>query len=126
MERVDTLSIANDRIKQVDLIITESLPVQVYLQIRGQFHTACGGYPIISDRQNDEKFEVTVAFDTQRFPEEETPCTAGDSLIFHPLQVYGLVAGTYEYVINGTYTGSFELKSHNLIPRSLVKLPTTN
>lgn len=125
LEGVDTLSVANDRIKQVDLIITESLPVQAYLQIRGRFYSACGDFPIISDRQNAKRFEVTVAFDKKRFP-EETPCTAEESLIFHPLQVYGLAAGTYEYVINGTYTGSFELKSDNLMPPSLMKLPTAN
>lgn len=126
LERVTTIPpIAGDRIKQVDLIITESLPVQVYLQIRGQFYSACGDSPIISERQNAEIFEVTVAFDTGPFPEKR-PCAAEESLIFHPLQVYGLVAGTYEYAINGTYTGSFELKSDNLMPRSLMKLPTTN
>ena len=134
LESVVTVPITDDRIKQVKVIVTESLPAQIYLQMSGRFAFSCGDRYIISDRRTEEprseptneKFEVTVTF-YDRFA-DEAPCTVEDNLSFivHPLQVYGLVAGTYEYVINGTHTGTFELKSDNILPSSLMKIPAPN
>lgn len=135
LERVATVPIIEDRIKQVEVIVTESLPAQVYLQMSGEFSFSCRGHRYsISERRTAEpgngptyeKFEVAVAFDDRSA--DETPCTVEDNLSFivHPLQVYGLVAGTYEYVINGAHTGTFELKSDNILPSSLMKIPAPN
>ena len=135
LERVATVPITEHRIKQVEVIVTESLPAQVYLQMSGEFSSSCRGHRYsISERRTvepvsgptNEKFEVAVAFDDSSA--DETPCTIEDNLSFivHPLQVYGLVAGTYEYVINGTHTGTFELKNDNILPSSLMKIPALN
>lgn len=135
LESVVTVPITDDRIKQVEVIVTESLPAQVYLQMSGEFSFSCRGHRYsISERRTaepgsgptNEKFEVAVAFDDHSA--DETLCTIKDNLSFiiHPLQVYGLVAGTYEYVINGTHTGTFELKSDNILPSSLMKIPAPN
>ncbi len=142
LDRVVTVPIIDDRIKQVEVIVTESLPAQVYLQMSGRFAFSCGDDRyidryIISERRTKEhrseptnvKLEVTVTFQDlhDRFV-NETPCTLEDNLSFiiHPLKVYGLAAGTYEYVINGTHTGSFELKNDNILPSSLMKTPASN
>lgn len=135
LESVVTVPIIDDRIKQVEVIVTESLPAQVYLQMSGRLAFSCGDDRyIISERRTKEhrseptnvKLEVTVTF--HNHSADEAPCTVEDNLSFiiHPLKVYGLVAGTYEYVINGIHTGTFELKNDNILLSSLMKTPASN
>ena len=122
LDGVETARITDDRIKHIELIVTESLPIQVYLLMSIQLRHSCGDRYIINERKSDKnKFEIAVGFYNRS--SEEIPCDDEDKTIdiAHPLKVFGLVAGIYEYVINGAHTGSFELKSDNFLPESWMK-----
>lgn len=110
-------------ISQVELIVTESSPVQVFLKISGMV-TACTDFKIsqrLSDRivegqiLNDRLFEVVVSSFSTTTPETVCIAVMMDFERVIPLQVFELSAGIYEYVVNGTHTGTFDLKSDNVL-----------
>lgn len=98
-------------IPQVELIILESFPVQVFLKLSGSV-TACSDLKI-NQRFKENRFEISVIPFSTLGP--DTACIAVvlpfEKII--PLQVYGLPAGTYEYIVNNHYTGTFELANDN-------------
>ena len=116
--RVNAIPLNEDIVAQVDLIVTGEQPIQAILKLSGYFNYSCGNVLIVNQGHTHLRFEVTVAFYNQfSGTDTEPPCTTDDKLytIVLPLQVYGLSTGTYEYVVNGTHTGTFELKSENVI-----------
>lgn len=123
---VDAVPLNGDIVEQVDLIVTGAQPIQAFLKLSGYFNYSCGNVLIVNQKhtkyidkpQYRLRFEVTVAFYNQfSGTDTKAPCTTDDKLytLVLPLQVYGLSAGTYEYAVNGTQTGTFELKSENVI-----------
>lgn len=97
---------------QVEVIVTNDSPVQVFLKVSGQFNSSCGEIERTYQRLKDNRFEVSVYF------KEYPPLTLCFQVItpfekIIPLQVYGLSAGTYEYSVNGEHTGTFDLLIDN-------------
>jgi len=109
-------------IDNVNLVTTDSFPVQVFLQVSGHF-IGCGGLGAINKRLVGEQFEISINEAPGPDPMEFT-CTA-DIKPFKTiiaLPVYGLEAGIYSYKVNGrdlssgeiiSPTGTFELKKNN-------------
>jgi hypothetical protein len=103
-------------VEQVKLVVTDTFPVQVFLNIQGTFNDGCGGLRPINHRRVDNRFEVTVQAEFPDLPPGTFSCTM--SLVpFEkniPLPVYDLNAGNYEYSVNGgDYTGTFALTRDN-------------
>jgi hypothetical protein len=109
-------------IDNVNIVTTDSFPVQVFLQVSGHF-IGCGGLGAINKRLVGEQFEISINEAPGPDPMEFT-CTA-DIKPFKTtiaLPVYGLEAGIYSYKVNGrdlssgeiiSPTGTFELKKNN-------------
>lgn len=99
---------------QVEIIRTDSSPIQVFLKVSGQFSSSCGNFGQINQRLKDNNFDIAVHF---------TPIPPGTACLMVitpfekiiPLEVYGLPAGTYEYSVNGEHTGSFTLTKDNTL-----------
>lgn len=132
--RVDAVPLTEDIVKQIDLVVTDEKPIQVFLKASVYFSYSCGNALIVDqtvgkylDRpQYRLHFEVTVAF--YNFLNLEAPCVTDDKLcaFILPLKVYGLSTGVYEYVVNGTHTETFELKSQNVVSDVLLKSRSKN
>ena len=98
----------------VEVIVTSSTPIQVFLKVSGQFSSGCEQFGQINQRLKDNKFEITLHLAS--IP-ANTACATVlvpyEKII--PLQVYGLSAGTYEYSVNGEHTGTFTLTKENTL-----------
>jgi len=109
-------------IDNVNIIITDNFPVQVFLQVNGYF-VGCGGLGAINKRLVGKQFEISINEAPGPDP-LEFACTT-DLKPFQTtiaLPVYGLEAGIYSYKVNGrdlsrgdiiSPTGTFELKKNN-------------
>ena len=102
-------------IEQVEILITDSFPVQVFLKIQGTFTSGCSDLGQINQRLINNLFEVTVHAEFPDLPLGTYACTANIRLFEKviPLPVYDLSAGSYKYSINGDYAGTFTLNKHN-------------
>jgi hypothetical protein len=102
-------------IEQVELVVTDSFPVQVFLNIQGWI-SSCSDPGQINQRLIGNRFEVTIQAEFPNGSPDTYVCTA-DVILFEkniPLSVYDLKAGDYEYSINGgDYTGTFTLTQDN-------------
>ncbi|WAK02499.1 hypothetical protein [Methylobacter sp. YRD-M1] len=106
-------------IGQAKLVVTDSFPVQVFLNIQGTFTSGCGDLGQINQRLVGSRFEVTVHAEFPDLPSGSFACTANIRYFEKniPLAVYDLNAGNYEYSINGgDYTGTFTLAKDNRYP----------
>ncbi|MCE7914234.1 MAG: hypothetical protein DYH15_05990 [Nitrosomonas sp. PRO4] len=99
----------------VELIVTSTLPIQVFLKINGfTAPSPCSEFGQINQRLKTNKFEVTMH--VVPGPNDITCATIVvpyEKII--PLAVYGLPAGTYEYSLNGEHTGTFSLAVENTL-----------
>lgn len=102
----------------VEAIVTDSLPVQVFLSVKGNRTTGCEAVGRIDQRLNEKHFEVVISMISTIPSDGSVGCTQAlapfERII--PLQVYGLDAGVYEYSVNGERSGTFELTSDNNLP----------
>jgi hypothetical protein len=102
-------------IETVEVRKSGTLPVSVYLQVKGTA-SACdfNGPARLHQRQQGTRFDVNISASHISPPSAMQVCTA-DIRPFKltvPLEVYGLAAGTYTYNVNGV-TGSFSLEADN-------------
>jgi hypothetical protein len=102
-------------IEKVKLVITDSFPVQVLLNIQG-WVGGCLSLGQINQRLINNRFEITIHAELPDVSPGTYVCTA--NVIFFekniPLSVYDLSAGSYEYSINdGDYVGAFTLVKDN-------------
>ncbi|MDD2762156.1 MAG: hypothetical protein PHH11_17910 [Methylomonas sp.] len=102
-------------ITEAKLIITNSFPVQVLLNIKG-WVGGCLSLGPIHQRLVNNRFEITVFAQNPDLPQGSYACPANvvafDKNI--PLSVYDLPVGNYEYSINGgDYVGNFTLSKDN-------------
>ncbi len=101
---------------QVEIIKTDSFPIQVFLKVTGHFTTGCQEMGQISYRLLEQRFDIWM-YSTQdeKFSTGEFTCGAGFSPFTHiiPLPVYGLDKGEYKYSVNGRYTDTFNLAENN-------------
>jgi len=112
-------------IEQVKLVITNSFPIQVFLNVQGTFTSGCGDLGQINQRLISNRFEVTIHAEFPDAPLCTQQVRAFEKNI--PLSVYDLSAGSYEYSINGgDYVGTFTLTQDNrfaLTNKSLIPIP---
>jgi hypothetical protein len=100
-------------IKNVELIITDTSPVQVFLKISSP-HISCNVPGKIGLRKTDNRFNVSAGFTP--FP-PNIVCAAVISPFEKTIQlpVFGLPAGIYGYNVNGEFVGWFELTEDNTL-----------
>ena len=102
--------------EKVEVIVTDSSPVQVFLKISGEFANGCAFFQQINQILKNNKFEITLHLGPNPSP-PDLICTTAlvpyEKIV--PLEVYGLPAGTYEYSVNGEHTGSFTLTKDNTL-----------
>ncbi len=102
--------------EKVEVIVTDSSPVQVFLKISGQFGSGCEYFQQINQVLKNNKFEITLHLGPNP-PSPDILCTMAlvpyEKII--PLEVYGLPAGDYEYSVNGEHTGTFTLTKDNTL-----------
>lgn len=116
-------------IEQVELIVIDSFPVQVFLKVQGAFPGNCGNLGQINQRLIDHRFEVAVHTEFPDLPLGTYACTQNMEYFEKniPLSVYDLSAGSYEYSINGgDYAGTFTLTEDNrfaLTNPNLIPIP---
>lgn len=101
----------------VEVRITDSFPVQVFLKIRGHLANGCLMVGGIHQRLKSNRFEVTVNAVSMVPDDGSVACTQAlvpfERMV--PLQVYGLPSGIYSYIVNGEIEGSFELTEDNTL-----------
>ncbi len=97
--------------------ITESVPVQVFLDIRGHLSNGCLAIGGTHQRLKNSRFEITVNAVSTVPDDGSVACTQAlvpfEKMV--PLQVYGLSMGIYSYIVNGEIEGSFELTEDNTL-----------
>jgi len=101
-------------ITNVELIQTDSFPVQVFVRISGIFNNGCQKIGQIATKVTDNRIDVSVFYDNASL-EDGQFC----AMVMVPfsktisLPVYGLSAGVYEYTVNYNFSGTFELDKDN-------------
>ncbi|MCE7913868.1 MAG: hypothetical protein DYH15_04095 [Nitrosomonas sp. PRO4] len=120
--RAEAFPVSDDLVKDVELLMTEAQPIQVFFHVNGKFGIDCGNIPSINYRRSTHidrpqyrsEFDVTIRFLQNG---TESPCTTDEKIyVFDfPIQAYGLQSGLYTYTINGVHTGTFELKTDNVL-----------
>ncbi len=112
-------------INNATLFMTNTYPVQVFLEIKGYF-TGCGGLGEINQRLVGRRFEITVNEAVINESAEMT-CTADlkPFITTVPLYGYALETGAYSYKVNGrslstgeinSPMGEFEISEINILP----------
>lgn len=105
-------------IEQVDVFQTNTFPVQVFLEISGNYPTGCGQLGRIQQIVDGNRFNVHVYFENDEWVANPlVPCTLAQRPFkeVFPLDVYGLAPGNYEYTLNDKFSGSFTLATDNNI-----------
>lgn len=97
----------------VEVIVKEALPVQVFLKVKGSFGSPCEKVGRISHRLKGNRFDVVITMVSTASDVVGCPTVVMPFETVIPLPMYGLAAGIYNYIVNGKMTGSFELKSDN-------------
>lgn len=106
-------------IDSVNVVQTNSVPIQVFLEVEGSLPNECFDIGQVNQRLDANQFNVVVSaiFSAP----EGTLCN--QALVpfkkVIPLDVYGLQAGTYTYYANGI-TGFFKLAVDNTLPTTTV------
>ncbi len=104
------------QIDKVEVIKTDSFPIQVFLRVVGNFTSGCQEMGQINYQLLGKKFEVWMYSNVgEKFSSGEFSCTQGFVPFTHiiPLPIYSLNKGEYEYSVNGRYTGTFNLAKDN-------------
>jgi hypothetical protein len=104
------------QIDKVEVIKTDSFPIQVFLRVVGNFTSGCQEMGQINYQLLGNKFEVWMYSNVgEKFSSGEFACTQGFVPFTHIilLPIYSLNKGEYEYSVNGRYTGTFGLAKDN-------------
>lgn len=108
----------NQDISRVELVITDSFPVQVFLEVSGTFTHGCARHGQVQHLLADNTFVVNAYYQNNVWTEtpEIVLCTAimQPFSFVYPLQVYGLPAGEYHYRVNDRFSGTFTLDKNNV------------
>ena len=100
-------------VDSVQILMLESFPVQVNVQVRGELPNGCTEINDIITQTDGTQFDVAIT--TVQQP--DTVCTEAvvpfEEMV--PLEVEGLDAGTYTITVNGVQ-GSFTLDVDNRLP----------
>lgn len=100
-------------VDSIDILIMESMPVQVSVVARGNLPDGCTSIGQVTTERDDKTFVVTL---TTKRP-LDAMCT--EALVPYeqtlPLDVAGLPAGVYTVTVNGV-SDTFELAVDNVLP----------
>lgn len=115
-------------IDSIQVITSESFPVQIEVRVRGQLQDGCTSLDEIITERNGNDFQVRI---TTVRPADQicTQATVPYEEVV-PLDVSNLVAGTYTVSVNGV-NGSFTLDANNVetaetpTPEAVAATPTT-
>lgn len=111
--------VENQYIEAVSHQVTDTFPVQVFVQITGTFSHGCPASGQINSRRIGNAFEIRAYLANNRWLLDpgSVACTAAlePFSIILPLDVYGLEAGEYTYTVNGSFAGAFTLESPNVL-----------
>ncbi len=109
------------QVNTVELVKTQDMPVQVFLKVSGAFPNGCLQVGEAGVSVTGNKFNVYLYYtDESIHPSAPRDCAA----VVVPyvkvilLPVYGLPAGSYEYSLNGKFSGSFTLSADNILPNT--------
>ena len=109
-----------DHVIKVETVIVDSFPVQVFLRVNAYVPSPCGFSTPINQIRKGNKFEITMHLIPKTFPPGRNITDivlCSQFVVFYeqniPLWTYGLPAGTYEYSVNDTHTGTFTLSKEN-------------
>ncbi len=100
--------------EKLEVIVTDSSPIQVFLKTSVKFGDGCIRYGWINHRRTGNTFEIVMHRDHGIHAAVICAAPVTDEKVI-PLQVYGLPAGTYEYNVNGAHTGTFSLSKDNTL-----------
>ncbi len=98
-------------VDEIDILILESFPVQVWVIARGNLPDPCTEISEVLQEREGDTFFITIK--TYRPPGFCIQVIAPFEEII-PLEVYGLPAGTYTVDVNGVQ-GTFDLEVDNFI-----------
>lgn len=107
-------------ITNVELVQTQTFPVQIFLKISGRFSNGCPKLGKMSHALAGSDFNVAVYYRPQPEFDGTVVCTQAevDFSTYMPLPVYGLDAGVYSYTVNDEVltknnSGTFTLTQKN-------------
>lgn len=100
--------------EKIEVIVIDSSPIQVFLKASVKFGDGCVRYGSINQRQTGNTFEIVMHKNHGIHPTVICADPITDERVI-PLQVYGLPADTYEYIVNGKKTGTFTLSKDNTL-----------
>jgi hypothetical protein len=105
-----------EEITDVDLVMTTDTPVQAFVKIQGKFPNGCRQLGKVASRKTGTTFEVYLYY-LHGTSTSGSPCAGGEVPYTKvvPLDVYGLPANTYRWVVNGRFTGTFTLPADNVL-----------
>ncbi|HBN15684.1 MAG: hypothetical protein CMQ46_11940 [Gammaproteobacteria bacterium] len=104
-------------LQTVEVLKTDTAPVQVFLIISGMHSSSCDEIGNVASRYDAATSTLVVNLYYQPFG--EGACTG----VFRPfehvmaLPVFGVLAGEYKVLVNGTYEAPFELLEDNKLDR---------
>lgn len=116
-------------IEKASVVKTDSFPVQVFLEVEGRFGSPCAR-PQLEKRLVGDTFHISIQEERTSVLMACIAVTAAFSWIV-PLEVYGLPAGEYKYVVNrgisvnqgAVLSGSFILDTNNIFQRAAPEYP---
>lgn len=112
-----------DVIESVEVVQTDSTPVQVLLKIEGTFPTGCGDFGYVRESVAENHYEVRAYYlnDTWLESPEVVLCmqVTRPFTKYLPLSVYGQQAGEYSYSLNESFSGTFTLAEDNVMADSM-------
>jgi len=107
-------------IDQVEVIVTDSFPVQVFLEVFGFKPNPCFVFNSVNQRLEDNQFDITIPLRLNQPSQSSCLAVTEPFVKIIPLLVYGLDAGSYEYNVNSrsddVFSGTFILKEDNRLP----------
>ena len=108
-----------DGITNVNISLTETFPVQGFLEISGAHTSGCGSIEKVRHQLVGNTFIVSVddiPFPSKPLTEDEVFECSMDLVDFSKtisLPLYGLKSGKYKYIVNDKFSGVFKLSSDN-------------
>jgi len=109
-----------DQINKVEVFLTNTNPVQAFLEITGDFPTGCGDVGRVLQSRTGNTINVSVYYENDEWVKNPSlvPCTQAMRPFKHVVQldVYGLQRGAYTYNVNGEFSGNFTLDTDNVLP----------
>lgn len=106
---IPTIGLAS--VDEIEIVISESFPIQVEVIARGNLPDPCTEIYQITQKREGDTFFITIK--TYRTPD---PCIQiiVPFEVKIPLNVYGLPAGTYTVDVNGVQA-TFDLEIDNIL-----------